>query len=241
MYNTEGVYMNYKKIYDQLIQNAVMRQQNTTLNFYTERHHIVPKCMGGSNISSNLVRLTAREHFIAHKLLYKYYKTTKLAHAWFSMLRYSDNQYRTFTARQYAEAKQAHVSALKTYAGNKNPFFGKTHTPQTKESIRLKKLGTRASEETKRKMSEKRIGVKKTKEHKEKIGRPGYVMLQNTETLQIVRIHKNNLVNYPSAKWVNPRKITPEKKYKCSHCDVVTSMGNLKRWHEDNCKQKGVK
>lgn len=36
---------------------------------YKERHHIIPKCMGGTNDKDNLIDLYAREHFIAHKLL----------------------------------------------------------------------------------------------------------------------------------------------------------------------------
>ena len=36
---------------------------------YKERHHIIPKCMGGSNDDSNLIDLYAREHFEAHRLL----------------------------------------------------------------------------------------------------------------------------------------------------------------------------
>jgi hypothetical protein len=38
---------------------------------YTEKHHIIPKCLGGSNEKSNLVKLTAREHFVCHLLLTK--------------------------------------------------------------------------------------------------------------------------------------------------------------------------
>lgn len=36
---------------------------------YHERHHIIPKCCGGSDNEENLIDLFAREHFIAHKLL----------------------------------------------------------------------------------------------------------------------------------------------------------------------------
>jgi hypothetical protein len=36
---------------------------------YTERHHIIPKCIGGNNSEENIVLLTAREHLIVHKLL----------------------------------------------------------------------------------------------------------------------------------------------------------------------------
>lgn len=57
--------MNYKKIYDQIIERAKTRH----LSGYKEKHHIIPKCLGGSDDTENLVELTAREHFLCHKLL----------------------------------------------------------------------------------------------------------------------------------------------------------------------------
>lgn len=42
--------------------------------------------------------------------------------------------------------------------GENNNFFGKTHSEETKEKIRQKRLGTKASEETKKKLSEMRKG-----------------------------------------------------------------------------------
>ena len=41
---------------------------------YTEKHHIIPRSLGGSNDIDNLVRLTAKQHFICHKLLTKMFK-----------------------------------------------------------------------------------------------------------------------------------------------------------------------
>lgn len=78
--------MNYQKIYNQLIekrkQNILTKIRVNTKaelydGIYTETHHIIPKCMNGSNDSSNLVELTAREHFVAHKLLFKMYIGTQ--------------------------------------------------------------------------------------------------------------------------------------------------------------------
>lgn len=60
--------MNYQKIYNDLISRAQARE---SLLEYKETHHIIPKCMGGSDDKENLVELTAREHFIAHLLLCK--------------------------------------------------------------------------------------------------------------------------------------------------------------------------
>jgi len=61
--------MNYKLHYDKLIEKARKRK----LTSYKESHHIIPKCMGGSDKKENLVDLTAREHFVAHILLTKIY------------------------------------------------------------------------------------------------------------------------------------------------------------------------
>ena len=59
--------MDYARIYMALCTKARERK----LESYSERHHIVPKCMGGTNRLHNIVRLTAEEHFVAHQLLVK--------------------------------------------------------------------------------------------------------------------------------------------------------------------------
>ena len=65
--------MNYQKIYKCIIN----KRKFCIPEGYTEKHHILPRCLGGSNNKSNLVRLTAREHFICHLLLVKIYKHTQ--------------------------------------------------------------------------------------------------------------------------------------------------------------------
>ena len=52
--------MNYEKIYNNIISKAQSRQK---LDGYIERHHIIPRSFGGSDDDSNIVALTAREHF----------------------------------------------------------------------------------------------------------------------------------------------------------------------------------
>lgn len=63
--------MNYTLIYQQLIDRAVGRVK--TNEQYFERHHVVPRCLDGSDHPSNLALLTPEEHFLAHKLLVKIY------------------------------------------------------------------------------------------------------------------------------------------------------------------------
>ena len=66
--------MDYKAIYYKIIKNAKKEIENgNRLVGYYEKHHIQPKALGGTNDKENLVKLTAREHFICHWLLVKMY------------------------------------------------------------------------------------------------------------------------------------------------------------------------
>jgi len=59
----------YSNWYYQLIQRAQSREREVSLSY--EKHHIIPKSLGGSNDNENLAHLTPREHFLAHRLLTK--------------------------------------------------------------------------------------------------------------------------------------------------------------------------
>lgn len=65
--------MNYQKIHDALIARAKTR----TLDGYYEVHHIIPRCMGGNDETSNLVKLTPEEHYVIHQLLAKIHPDNK--------------------------------------------------------------------------------------------------------------------------------------------------------------------
>ena len=76
--------MNYQKIYVQLIRNRQINQIPESYK-YAENHHIIPRCLNGVDDQWNIVRLSFREHYIAHLLLWKMYKEQdiglKLAYA----------------------------------------------------------------------------------------------------------------------------------------------------------------
>ncbi len=74
--------MNYKNIYNLLIEKAKAR---TVENVYVEKHHIVPQSMGGTNDATNIVKLTAKEHFVAHHLLWKIHRNREMVHAFMLM------------------------------------------------------------------------------------------------------------------------------------------------------------
>ena len=70
--------MDYARVYDDLM----MRARARSITGYSEKHHMIPRCMGGPNSKANIVELTAREHVMAHKLLVRIYPgNLKLWHA----------------------------------------------------------------------------------------------------------------------------------------------------------------
>lgn len=69
--------MNYNRIYASIVLRAKseedVRRTNKKAGHYYERHHILPRSLGGADSNTNLAYLTAREHFICHWLLVKLY------------------------------------------------------------------------------------------------------------------------------------------------------------------------
>lgn len=116
--------MNYQKVYDDLIAKCQKRQ---FVDGYKERHHITPKSLGGSNDSSNLVDLTAREHFIAHFLLAKIHGGTQ----WHAISRMRGNDDFYINSRLYEVArKEIAKSTSKRFKG-----VAKSEETKTKMSV----------------------------------------------------------------------------------------------------------
>ena len=118
----------YTKWYFNIIRNA-----NPTTS-YVEKHHIIPRCIGGSDHRENIVALTAREHFVCHLLLTK--MTTgkvKQAMCWAvgKFAQVNKNQQRNFTSWEYQKIR---------------------------ESISFARTGKKHSNESRKKMSEKAKG-----------------------------------------------------------------------------------
>lgn len=61
--------MNYHRIYAEFIKDR--QERAVGLTGYVEKHHIVPRCMGGGDDAANMVRLTPEDHYFAHLLLAK--------------------------------------------------------------------------------------------------------------------------------------------------------------------------
>lgn len=110
----------YKNRYEKFI-NTIRGKQPRDLIEYTETHHILPRCLHGTNDPKNLIELTLREHFLAHWLLWKAYPDyLPLASAFLQMNnKNSELSYKGFqgriTSRTYASLKTKVYDLLKIH------------------------------------------------------------------------------------------------------------------------------
>lgn len=146
--------MNYQNIYNQIIKVA---QARASIKGYFERHHIVPRCLGGSDASSNLVDLTAREHFLAHILLAKVHG----GDLWLPVVRMKTAKDGSkANGRLYAMARAANAVEV----GNR--LRGTKLTPEHKEKIGKSQKGCKRAPEVGRKIAEALRGKPKSAAHK---------------------------------------------------------------------------
>lgn len=123
--------MNYLKIYIKICRRA----KNRKLKCYTENHHIFPQCIFGKNKTT--VKLTAKEHYVVHFLLFKlakkryglnHWKTHKLGYAYYMMTKSDHNQQRYYS-KTYEIAKKWYStnnpSKYRDLSGKNNPMYGK--------------------------------------------------------------------------------------------------------------------
>lgn len=154
--------MNYQNIYNQLI----TRGQSRVIDGYSERHHIIPRCMGGKDDTLNLVNLTPEEHYVAHQLLIRIYPNNhKLIYAAKMMTigatthKRKSNKLYSWLRQRFADAisidntgkilsKETREKISKANVGN-SKHLGKSHTQESKDKISNKKKGVIPSNEAK--------------------------------------------------------------------------------------------
>jgi hypothetical protein len=131
----------YSKCYYRIIEN----RKSNPVTGYSEKHHIIPRSLGGSNKKENLVSLTAREHFICHRLLVKMTTGTdkmKMSYAIRCLIN-QENQHQQrykITSRTYnAIIANTRENISKHQRGENNPFYGKTHSAEVRAKMRAKR------------------------------------------------------------------------------------------------------
>lgn len=120
--------MNYQRIYDQFIEDR-RKKENEVKEDYYEKHHIVPRSLGGTNQKKNIICLTPEDHIRAHVMLAKIHGG-KMWAAVFSIVGNITRQNRIPTRK----CMKFHALSRKKFAeankGKGNPFYGKKHSQE---------------------------------------------------------------------------------------------------------------
>ena len=144
--------------------NFISALKGQVVEGYVEKHHIIPRSHGGSNKKNNLIALTPRQHFIAHRMLWKAYGGS-MARAYFMMS--ATGKYGKIGSKTYAMAREEYSKQVVIQMAKKPniPAF----TPEHREKLRQAKLGRKLSAEHRANVSKARLGCKLSKETKMKI------------------------------------------------------------------------
>lgn len=149
----------YSRWYFSIIDKAKTRS-NDNLE-YTEKHHIIPESFflnrsrpghagwleGDPDDPSNIVNLTAKEHFLCHWLLTKmttgkaYHKMIKAFYSLLSWENSFQSRYRC-SSMIYEKARIGFIkSQSERLKGPNNPMYGKTHSIEAREKMSVARKG----------------------------------------------------------------------------------------------------
>lgn len=136
--------------------NAILTKRPENVKFeYSERHHILPKSMGGTNDKENLIYLSYREHYLAHYMLAKAFPNHNIV---FALTKMMDGKERIKNSKLYEDVKiitgelhrlkkigvtwedrfglEESIKRKKKHSeqriGDNNPFYGKKHSEETR-------------------------------------------------------------------------------------------------------------
>lgn len=224
--------MNYQRHYCALIERAKHR----VLSCYLERHHVVPRCIGGDDHPDNIVSLTPEEHFVAHLLLVKIHPgNRKIALAAMVMRVNSSKNKRSslsnkeygWVRKRYATAMRGHPVSDETRAKIRAPLTGRKQSeeakakaadfhrgrkrsPETVERLRAAQLGKRHSQESIEKM---RLSNRRTLTEEQKAAKRAYRHADEART-RIAAANKGRKHSAAAIDKMRGRVYSPETKEK---------------------------
>lgn len=202
---------------------STAKQRINCQSDYFEVHHVVPRCLGGTDAKENLVKLTAREHFVCHRLLTKITKGKARRSMCFAM---------------WAITKMRH-NRLQPININSHTFniirreYSKTLSEQ--------KRGIPRSQETKDKISLSHIGKILSKQHKDAISKGGLGRVVSEETRQKISvIHSGKTVSVEARKNIGAASIGRKEQSKT--WKIKDPMGNVFDTDrlKDFCLERGL-
>jgi hypothetical protein len=225
----------YLNRYIKLISYAINNPQPAD---YNEEHHILPESMSGSNNPGNLVILSARHHYLAHWMLWKAYKSKEMTSAFFAMSNQSNqhqNRERRITSRIYEQLRKEfsqHISeSTKELWQNLNyrqKHINTNNTIETKtlRSQKAKELWNNHNYREKQQLARREMWASgRFKRDHSKCGNRGDANVAKRPEVKAKNSGSNHYSNREG--YVKPS---------CIHCGITSTLTNIKRWHNNNCK-----
>ena len=254
--------MDHQKVYDAIILKAKSenriketyynrKKSNFSLAYY-ENHHIIPRCMNGNNDSSNMVLLTAREHYICHKLLTYIYPTNrKIICAFFYMTNSKKNKH-IKSARDFSYAKEL-ISTIAIPEHQKikqrNLMLGKIPWNKGKKNIYSEDVIKTQSEKRKKWIEEHKNDPNYIKKI-EKLKKCNLGKHFSEETKKKMSLNHFNCEGENNGMFGKKHKLESlkkmslsvknRKKIKCEYCGKELNKLNYIKWHGENCKYKDL-
>ena len=248
----------YTKWYNQITQNGKKYREPGH-----ERHHILPRSLGGTDDIENITFITARSHFVCHWLLTKIYPAGeahwKMLNALRMMRAENPNQKRyntKITSRVYAKLKEEY-SQLQSekVKGPNNPMHGDKFYRSDDGKLRqsnaiLGEKNPAKRPEVSKSISNAKIGKSrspfseewKQKMSDSKLGEKNnrYGVEVSAETRKLIgdriRGRKQTEEEKHVRRLANLGKTKPKKL--CPHCQQLIAVNTYPRWHGDRCKSK---
>lgn len=149
---------------------------------YSEQHHILPRCLGGNNAASNLVRLSAKQHYVCHLLLTKMVEgrnRSKMAWALHRMAFSVTGERKICTGTEYALARKLFSKLTRGVPKNNGAAIskalkGKKKSPEHRAALSRAMSGFTFSEERNQKIRRAHLGKKRapfSDEHRSNISK----------------------------------------------------------------------
>lgn len=213
----------------------------------SERHHIIPKCLGGTDIKSNLVFLTFQEHFICHRLLPKMTvgeNKKKMFYAQNMMLAKTKTQQRAIkiTSSVYRQIKEdfSKINPFNDPVWQRENSINAQGRKFTKEHIA--NIVAAWDNEERKKIAGKRLIARAATRRELGITSPlkGRKFPERTGVNNSFYGKRHSDEFYEMQRQLRKGKPMPfkGKTLTCPHCKKTMDLGNYSRYHGNKCRYK---